>query len=412
MTALQSEELTVFYCYAHEDRMFREQLEQHLSNLKRLYHLNTWFDHHILPGEDWEKVLEEKLQTADLIFLLISPAFMASDYCYTKEMSRALARHNQGEARVIPILLRPVHWKNAPFSPLQMLPEGALPITSWKNSDEAFYHIILSIEKIIEDLLLLRQSQRSSQVQTSEEFSSQQNQESVQARGQGRNEDGAMQDKNQLTETVDTREQALKPIPSDLIPSIYQGDALHKEGKYQEAIHVYIQAIGFNLNAVLKSPYKGDVLANLQEAEEALALDSRSTAAYRNKVSALLELQRYEEALLTCKQFMQPGFYVMAVDYNDQAYALAMRERYEEALLACEQALRLKPRLAVAYKNKAYALYGLKRYEEALQACEQALSLKPNLAATYALMGMALFQLEKYEEASTAFSLWSKHFSL
>jgi hypothetical protein len=80
MTASQTEDLTVFYCYARKDQVFREQLEQHLSNLKRLYHLKTWFDRQILPGENWEKVLEEKLQAADLIFLLISPTFMASDY--------------------------------------------------------------------------------------------------------------------------------------------------------------------------------------------------------------------------------------------------------------------------------------------------------------------------------------------
>lgn len=412
MAALQAEELSVFYCYAHEDQAFREQLEQHLSNLKRLYHLKTWFDHQILPGENWEKVLEEKLQAADLIFLLISPAFMASDYCYTKEMSRALARHNQEEARVIPIILRPVHWKNAPFSTIQMLPEGAVPVTSWQNSDDAFYNIILCTEKIIEDLLLRRQNQGSHQASISEELPlAHQKQETFQTKDKEISKDHTEHRMSQLTGALNSHEQTSGPVPGDMVITINQGDILHKQGKYQEAIRMYVQAIGFNLNTILKSPYKGDALADLQEAEEALALDRRSTAACRNKISALLELQRYEEALLVCKQFMHPDFYVMAVDYNNQAYALAMLERYEEALQACEQALRLKPRLAAAYKNKAYALYGLKRYEEALQACEQAIYLKPNLTAPYALMGLTLSQLGKHEKASIAFSLWSEHLS-
>ena len=214
---------------------------------------------------------------------------------------------------------------------------------------------------------------------------------------------------SQLVDVLDTHEQMSTAIPDDRESSIRQGDILHKQGKYWEAIHAYMQAMHSNLNAVLKSPYKGDAQADLQKAEETLALDPRSTAAYRNKVSALLELQRYEEVLLVCEQFMLPGFYIMAVDYNNQAYALTLLGRYEEALQACEQALRLKPRLALAYKNKAYALQGLKRYEEALLACERAISLKPDLAAANALMGMALFHLERHKEASTALSLWSQY---
>jgi tetratricopeptide (TPR) repeat protein len=218
--------------------------------------------------------------------------------------------------------------------------------------------------------------------------------------------------RNQLQGERDSHEQALSPVSSNIAFSISQGDTLHKQGKYQEAAYAYMQAIAFNLNAVIKTPYKGNALADLQKAEDALALDPRSTAAYRNTVSALLELQRYEEALVICKQFMQSDFYIIAVDYSNKAYALTMLGRYEEALQACEQALRLKVRLAVAYKNKAYALYGMKCYTETLQACEQALYLKPDLAAVYALMGMAFFQLEEYENASMAFSLWSKHLVL
>lgn len=410
MTLLRADGLDVFYCYAHEDQLFRDQLEQHLSNLKRFYHLRTWSAHQIAPGENWQSVLEEKLQTADLIFLLISPAFMASDYCYTKEMDHALARHNRGEARAIPILLRPVHWKNAPFSTIQMLPKGALPVASWHNSDDAFYSIVLGIEEIIENLLSSRRSQPSPAMRRSEEVSSSyQKQETSQAKEEEMRNDRAENRTSQLVDVLDTHEQMSTAIPDDRESSIRQGDILHKQGKYWEAIHAYMQAMHSNLNAVLKSPYKGDAQADLQKAEETLALDPRSTAAYRNKVSALLELQRYEEVLLVCEQFMLPGFYIMAVDYSNQAYALAQLGRYEEALQACEQALRLKPRLALAYKNKAYALQGLKRYEEALLACERAISLKPDLAAAYALMGMALFHLERHKEASTALSLWSQY---
>ena len=40
---------------------------------------------------------------------------MASDYCYGRAMHRALDRHRAGTCRVVPILLRPTYWKEAPF---------------------------------------------------------------------------------------------------------------------------------------------------------------------------------------------------------------------------------------------------------------------------------------------------------
>ena len=151
MAAQPPKHLTAFCCYAHTDQSLRDQLDEHLSNLKRQYHLNIWFDRQISPGENWEKAIEEKLNSADLILLLISSAFMASNYCYNKEMLHALDRHFKGEAKVIPILLRPVYWQHAPFSVIQMLPKSALPVTCWPNIDEAFYNVTLGIKQVIEE---------------------------------------------------------------------------------------------------------------------------------------------------------------------------------------------------------------------------------------------------------------------
>src|SRR5207248_2933074 len=88
------------------------------------------------------------------ILLLISPDFMASDYCYGKEMERALERHKAGTCCVIPILLRPTYWEDASFSTLQLLPTDARPITSWPNPDEAFRDVVTEISRTIKDLLI------------------------------------------------------------------------------------------------------------------------------------------------------------------------------------------------------------------------------------------------------------------
>jgi len=54
---------------------------------------------------------------------------MASDFCYSIEMTQAIVRHDANQARVIPIILRPVDWQGAPFEKIQALPTGGKPVT-------------------------------------------------------------------------------------------------------------------------------------------------------------------------------------------------------------------------------------------------------------------------------------------
>src|SRR6266849_519414 len=147
--------IEVFYAYAHKDAPFRNRLENHLSLLSRQGLITQWHDRHILPGVDWAQTIDTHLERASVILLLISADFLASDYCYGIEMKRALERHQANEARVIPILLRPVDWHGAPFAHLQALPTDAKPITTWRNQDEAFTDVVAGIRRAVEDLPLL-----------------------------------------------------------------------------------------------------------------------------------------------------------------------------------------------------------------------------------------------------------------
>lgn len=99
---------------------------------------------------DWEREITEHLNTAQIILLLVSPDFMASDYCYGVEMKKALERHERGEADIIPVILRPVYWQGAPFGSLQALPTDAKPVTgpSWHSLDKAFFNVAEGIRKV------------------------------------------------------------------------------------------------------------------------------------------------------------------------------------------------------------------------------------------------------------------------
>ena len=141
--------LKLFYCYAHEDKVLRGALDSHLSILRRQGLIDVWYDGQISPGADWECEIERRLSTADIVLLLVSAAFLASDYCFGIEMKQALQRHEEGTARVIPIILRPVDWEDTPFSKLQVLPSGGKPVTKWQDPDEACEDIARNLRTVV-----------------------------------------------------------------------------------------------------------------------------------------------------------------------------------------------------------------------------------------------------------------------
>src|SRR4051812_13771610 len=108
MRATSGTSIKIFYCYAHEDEALRNELEKHLRPLRRSGLISEWHDRQIEAGTDWEREIERHLNTASIILLLISPDFIYSNYCYGKEMKRALERHNCGDTRIIPVILRPI----------------------------------------------------------------------------------------------------------------------------------------------------------------------------------------------------------------------------------------------------------------------------------------------------------------
>lgn len=141
---------SLFYSYAHEDEELRIELNKHLSLLRNQGIISDWNDRMILGGEEWEDEIDENLEKADIILLLISSSFNASDYCYKKEMARALERHKAGEAVVIPVILRDCDWHSAPYGKLQALPKDGKSVTgsSWHSKDEAFTDVATGIRAV------------------------------------------------------------------------------------------------------------------------------------------------------------------------------------------------------------------------------------------------------------------------
>jgi hypothetical protein len=140
----------IFISYSHKDMDYCQALSNHMVSLERQGLVSTWYDGRLKPGEEWQKEILSNLECADIILLLISSDFIASDFCWEKEMAKAIENHINRKTRLVPIIVRPVNWKKAPFARIQALPQNGKPISTWENQDEAYLNIIEGIGTIIE----------------------------------------------------------------------------------------------------------------------------------------------------------------------------------------------------------------------------------------------------------------------
>ena len=148
----QEKPIHLFYSYSHDDEDLRKQLEDHLAALRWSGLISEWHDRNITLGDEWAKEIDTNLSTADIILLLVSASFLASRYCWSVEMTGALERHDRGEAKVIPVILRPCAWHITPFAKLQAAPTDARPVTSWSDPHAALNDVASKIERTITDL--------------------------------------------------------------------------------------------------------------------------------------------------------------------------------------------------------------------------------------------------------------------
>lgn len=144
--------LEIFFSYSHKDEKLRNELEKHLSLLKRQGIIDIWSDHRISPGDEIGRKIDTHLESADIILLLVSADFLNSNYCYDIEMKRAMKRHECGEAQVIPVILRPCDWQNSSFGTLKVIPTDGKAVTKHQTLDDAFLDITQAIRETVKHL--------------------------------------------------------------------------------------------------------------------------------------------------------------------------------------------------------------------------------------------------------------------
>jgi hypothetical protein len=148
-----SEDIELFFSYAHEDIKYCKELEKYLSPLRRTHPpVKGWHYGEIVAGKEWDKEIKARLKKAHIILVIITHHFIYSNYCYNVELQHALARHYAGDARVIPIIARSCLWEDTPLHELRALPKAAKPISQWNKSEDAYMDILRGIQEVVKEL--------------------------------------------------------------------------------------------------------------------------------------------------------------------------------------------------------------------------------------------------------------------
>ena len=258
--------LHIFCCYARLDQSYLIELRNRLIPLQRAGLIIVHADIDISPGEDWEPKIHHYLNTAHVILLLVSPDFIASEYCYSKEMMRALERHNEGDAYVIPIILRPVDLRRVPFSKIQSLPTDAKPVTKWETEDDAFLDVVNGIEEVMEKLL--SQSQAPTQPQKTKE--------------QWFDEGKLHYQSKHYEEALVAFDQAILLNPQDAPSYHYKSRTLDNLGRNEEALEALEQAIFLD-------PANAESYASKEAEQARLVEEEQRYKAEKERLAALPE---------------------------------------------------------------------------------------------------------------------------
>jgi len=148
----------LFLSYSHKDKERKDEFLPYLQLLSKECNVSIWVDTMINGGDDWDKSIVKNLETSQVIVLLISPDFMLSQFCTTREMSVALDKHRNHQAIVLPILVRPLAEGKYEFNSIQTLPQadaaGLRAVSTWgEKRDEAWLRVVEGIKLAIQPIL-------------------------------------------------------------------------------------------------------------------------------------------------------------------------------------------------------------------------------------------------------------------
>ena len=142
--------MKAFISYSHHDEHYLERLKIHLTPMRREKRITDWADKDIYAGSDLDSSISDELENSDLFIALISPDYLASNYCYEKEFDKAMAMQEAGRITIVPIILQPCEWKITPFGKMKALPKDGKAVSEWTNENNAYLDIANEMRRLLD----------------------------------------------------------------------------------------------------------------------------------------------------------------------------------------------------------------------------------------------------------------------
>jgi tetratricopeptide (TPR) repeat protein len=266
----------VFLGYALEDKDLCFEVLKQLKLLVREGLIHIWHEYTISPGVEREREILRYLEIAHVILLFVSIDFINSDFCYGVELRQAMERHERGEVRVIPIILRSVPWQETPLGKLQALPRGQMPIKNWPDQDTILTEIAEDVRTVVKELV-------------SEHYLQ---------------EGHLLIEQKYYEQAIVNCEHALRLMPTSVTAHRLKGLALLELKKYEEALKAYDHVIHLGLRLASVYKERGDTLCSLRLYNDALASYNEATTlrpnfveAYRGASASLRQLAKEHNRL-------------------------------------------------------------------------------------------------------------------
>jgi tetratricopeptide (TPR) repeat protein len=391
--------IELFCCYSREDEDDLKKLFQQLRALERANLIHVWYDRAINPGENWEEAIHTHLESAQMILLMVSASFIASDQCYDKEMPRALSRHESGQARVLPVLLHPCDWKITPLGRFQVLPTDGQPISLWPNQNSALLNVIEGVKRTANELQVEMLLKAGLAHYDAEHY----------------NEALAVFDQALLL--AQPQEEPIVPAP--LLGRLYQGKgdayfikkSLSDEtwkNTIADALTNYEKALHYDDSLLHSHEQRGRALFHLERygeaissLEEALTRGSLDPDVLFCKYETLRQLHRTDEAL-TFYERAYERWLSWGEPHLKAAQLFEDEGRFEQSLVVWERVISLIPDHSDGYLGKARVLECLERYEDALEVYEQARAMNLNTARLSLQEGLLLELMRQDQKAMDA----------
>jgi tetratricopeptide (TPR) repeat protein len=376
---LTTESVEVFISYHEKDENYCKELMNHLMMLQRNKIITTWHRKQIVAGSELNKEIDQHLNRAGMILLLISSDFIASEYHWQVEVTRALERHTNGKARVILVLLRPVEWNTRPLYDESKknegtntipLPRDCKPVTQWPNHDQAYLEIVKGIREEVERLTA--KLSYSPPKQSTPEAEDREKQSTILV-----NEADKL-----LNLFINNSEKLLEHSQFTLLEQRQLEEAV----ELKEAVAKYRQALQYNPKNTFASLQLAYALICQNKPNEAITalhnaikMDPNNGAAYARLGAILFVRKNFDKAIHALRKAIQldPD---NAMIYAVLGMSLGQQGKIDEAIALLRKGIQIDPNNPFLYFNLALALRGQGKLDEAIAALRQTIQLDPDNA--------------------------------